>query len=122
MYSIFLQRSLNNSPQIRLSPQARAFFRKLCKEVGLEQLELTQWVRTRWASLYKTLDCLLKLQPAVTRFIQLADDSEEVPTLKGKSYADFWLGKRDWERLTLIHEVLQVFLLFSRKHGAHIIE
>ena len=104
---------LDNSSQIRLSPQAQAFFRKMCWEVDLPELELTQWVRTCWVSLFKTLDRLLKLQPAVTHFIQLADDSDEVPTLKGKSYAGFRLGKRDWMQLTIIHEVLQVFFFLS---------
>src|SRR5271154_2691032 len=93
-----------------MSPQARTFFKKLCREVALPELKLTQYVRTRWASLYNTLDRFIKLQPAVTHFIQLVDDSEEVPTLKNKRYADFRLGKCDWEHLALIHEVLKVIM------------
>jgi hypothetical protein len=76
--------------------------------VGLPELELTQWIRTHWASLCNALDRFLQLQAAVTRFIQLADDSEEVPALVGKSYADYRLGKKDWAQLALIHEVLKV--------------
>ncbi|KAG2755213.1 hypothetical protein P692DRAFT_20695937, partial [Suillus brevipes Sb2] len=45
--------------QIRKSPQARAFFRKACKEENVPELELLQWIRTRWASLYKCLDRML---------------------------------------------------------------
>ncbi|KIK36239.1 hypothetical protein CY34DRAFT_94742, partial [Suillus luteus UH-Slu-Lm8-n1] len=49
----------------------------------------------------------------VNRFIQLADDSDEVPKLKGKSYADFRLSVQEWTELDLMHEVLQV----HRRHG-----
>jgi hypothetical protein len=34
--------------QIHLSPQAQAFFQKLCWEVGLKELELTQWVHVEY--------------------------------------------------------------------------
>jgi hypothetical protein len=44
----------------------------------------------------------------VNQFIQLADDSDEVPKLKGKSYADFWLSVQEWTELDLMCEVLQV--------------
>jgi hypothetical protein len=44
----------------------------------------------------------------VNRFIQLADDSDEVPKLKGKSYADFRLSAQEWMELDLMREVLQV--------------
>jgi hypothetical protein len=44
---------------------------------------------------------------AVNRFVQLADDSDKVPDLQGKSYADFHLNRKEWERLELMHEVLQ---------------
>ena len=45
---------------------------------------------------------------AINWFILLADDSAEVPTLRGKSYGDFQLFSTDWEKLQLMHEVLQV--------------
>lgn len=49
---------------------------------------------------------LTKFQP-VCHFAQYADDSESVPKLKGKSYSDFFLRKKDWDKLHLMHEVLQ---------------
>ncbi|KAJ7882821.1 hypothetical protein B0H14DRAFT_2565212 [Mycena olivaceomarginata] len=46
--------------QIRMAPQARAFFKKCCTQAGVLVLELLLWVRTQWASLYKRLDgCLI---------------------------------------------------------------
>lgn len=38
--------------QIRASPQAREFLRKMLLEEGIKEAELLNWVRTRWASLY----------------------------------------------------------------------
>jgi hypothetical protein len=38
--------------QVCSSPQAHAFFQKLCKDESLEPLQLLKWVRTCWASLY----------------------------------------------------------------------
>jgi hypothetical protein len=52
----------------------------------------------------------------VNLFVELADDSDEVPTLKGKEYADFRLDRKDWERMKQMKEVLQVrtaFIVFS---------
>ncbi|KAG1811121.1 uncharacterized protein BJ212DRAFT_1278098, partial [Suillus subaureus] len=43
----------------------------------------------------------------INLFVELTDNSENVPNLKGKSYADFQLDRRDWEKLKLMHEVLQ---------------
>lgn len=45
---------------------------------------------------------------AVTRFTQLADESDDVPTLRKKRYMDFRLLKTEWDQLKLMHEVLQV--------------
>ena len=44
----------------------------------------------------------------LNHFAQLADESDEVPNLKGKSYSNFYLHKRDWDRLKLVHEILKV--------------
>jgi hypothetical protein len=41
----------------------------------------------------------------VSHFAQYADESDEVPKLKGKNYSDFYLQKHDWEKLELMHEV-----------------
>ena len=48
--------------QIRKSPQARAYFKRICGELGLPELELVQWVRTRWSSLYYFLTRILLLR------------------------------------------------------------
>jgi len=46
--------------------------------------------------------------------MQGVDDSNEVPDLHGKSYLDFKLMKKDWEKLKVMHEVLQVrFHMFA---------
>lgn len=44
----------------------------------------------------------------MNRFIQLADDSDEVPNLQGKSYGTFKLSAEEWKNLELMHDVLQV--------------
>ena len=61
------------------------------------------------------------LNQGINRFIQLADDSEEVPNLQKKLYSDFKLTRDDWDRLALMHEVLRVsnvayfsFVMFLR--------
>ena len=38
----------------------------------------------------------------------MADESDEAPNLKGKSYSDFYLCKWDWDKLELMHKVLKV--------------
>ena len=49
-----------------MSPQARAFFKKLCHEVGDPELELLLFVRTRWSSMFVCLERALNLQKVVT--------------------------------------------------------
>lgn len=44
----------------------------------------------------------------VNRFMQLADDSEEVPNSQGKTYLAFKLTQQEWAKLELIRDVLQV--------------
>jgi hypothetical protein len=61
----------DRDPQIRKSPQARAFFRKACKEENVPELELLQWIRTRWASLYKCLDRMLILRQVSFFFLSM---------------------------------------------------
>ena len=111
-----------------MSPQARTFFKSSCVQVGIKPLELLLWIRTQWASLYYFLERLLLLRKVlwpsnhsalltaisqgVDQFILLADASEKVPNLsKDRSYADYQLSKKDWDRLEVIHEVLRVRLL-----------
>jgi hypothetical protein len=44
--------------------------------------------------------------------------SEKVPNLsKDRTYADFQLSKKDWDRLEVIHEVLQVHVPFYYSTG-----
>ena len=51
-----------HGPQIRRSPQARAFFKQSCREVDIPTLELLTWIRTCWASLFNFLDRILMLK------------------------------------------------------------
>ena len=45
----------------------------------------------------------------IDQFVLLADASEKVPNLmNNRSYVDFQLSKKDWDRLGVIHEVLWV--------------
>ncbi|KAF8264610.1 hypothetical protein EI94DRAFT_1805593 [Lactarius quietus] len=91
--------------QICMSPQARAFFRVMCSQVGITPLELLLWIRTRWGSLYKFLDHYILLKTAMDQFILLADTSENVPNLtKQRSYTDYHLIRKDWEHLRDIWE------------------
>ncbi|KAH9972369.1 hypothetical protein BJV77DRAFT_1074894 [Russula vinacea] len=93
--------------QIRMSPQARTFFRSSCSQVRIKPLELLLWICTRWASLYKFLDRILMLWKGIDQFVLLADASEKVPNLMNNQlYVDFQLSKKDWDRLGVIHEVL----------------
>lgn len=48
--------------KIRASPQARAFFKKSCRQVEVPVIQLLLWIHTRWASLYAFLDRLLILK------------------------------------------------------------
>ncbi|KAG2045526.1 hypothetical protein BDR06DRAFT_978148, partial [Suillus hirtellus] len=89
---------------IRASSQARAFFAQSCKQADVPTLELMQLVQTRWASMHSFITQMLLLQKGVNIFVKLADDSDEVPNIKGKYYADFWLDKKDWEKMKLAHE------------------
>ena len=51
-----------DSVQVRLSPQASAFFFRCCAEEGLPHLELIKYVRTRWSSMYDLLERAFKLK------------------------------------------------------------
>ncbi|KAF7333887.1 hypothetical protein MSAN_02401300 [Mycena sanguinolenta] len=93
--------------QIRMSPQARAFFKKCCIQSDVPVLELLLWVRTRWASLYKCLDRCLTLRKAIDLFVRIADDSDEVPDLRNKQYNNYTLTKKEWAKIEMIHEALR---------------
>jgi hypothetical protein len=48
--------------QIRSSPQATAFFNQCCRQAGIQELKLMQWICTRWASMHNFLKRMLVLQ------------------------------------------------------------
>ena len=94
--------------QVRASPQARAFFLKLCKDENLPELQLLKWVRTRWASLYDLINRVLDVRPACHKFTLLADDDDHVPDLKfPKTYSMFRLSEGEWRLLELIRDGLK---------------
>ena len=53
-------------------------------------------------------DSVLIHSQEVTRFAQLADDSEEVPPLCNKKYSWWQLSKVEWDGLKPVHKVLKV--------------
>ena len=57
-----------NLLQVRLSPQASAFFFRCCTEEGLPHLELVKYVRTRWSSMYDLLERAFKLKAVGCQF------------------------------------------------------
>ena len=54
--------------QVRLSPQASAFFFQCCVEEGLPHLELIKYVQTHWSSMYDLLERAFKLKPVSSYF------------------------------------------------------
>jgi hypothetical protein len=94
--------------QVHSSPQACAYFHKLCKDENIQPLQLLKWICTRWASLYDLISRLLDVHQACNKFALLADDDERVPNLKPpKSYAMFKLAEHEWRLLELIRNVLK---------------
>ena len=43
----------------------------------------------------------------ITKFINLADESTQVPNLQRKMYADFRLTQNEWARLDLLRQILK---------------
>lgn len=102
----------------------------MCREVDVPELELILFIRTRWASMFACLDRALKLRnvrsytawkdlmlilaQAITRFTQLADESEEVPTLRNKKYSSFHLTRDEWNQLKVLHELMKVSSFLCR--------
>jgi hypothetical protein len=58
-----LRKLLGLIVQIQKSPQARAFFKRMCREVNIPEHNLMLFVRTRWASMFACLEQALKLRP-----------------------------------------------------------
>jgi hypothetical protein len=48
----------------------------------------------------------------ITKFIQLANDSAQVPKLQKKSYADYRLASNEWTNLDLLRQILRVSTTF----------
>jgi len=72
---------------------------------------LTVWIRqslSKWCVHTEHGKTVLICLQAVTRFAQLADDSEEVPPLRNKKYSWWRLSKLEWDGLKLLHKVLKV--------------
>jgi hypothetical protein len=44
----------------------------------------------------------------IMKFIQLADDSTQVPNLQKKCYADYRLTPTEWTNLDLLRQILKV--------------
>lgn len=59
-------------------------------------------------------DLMLILAQAITRFTQLADESEEVPTLRNKKYSSFHLTRDEWNQLKVLHELMKVSSFLCR--------
>jgi hypothetical protein len=70
----------------------------------------------------------MKVQ-GITKFVQLADDSTQVPDLQKKCYADYRLTPTEWANLNLLRRILKVqarhfmishmrFLTSSMQHPA----
>jgi hypothetical protein len=51
---------------------------------------------------------LLMDNQGITKFVQLADDSTQVPKLQKKRYADFKLTPNEWSNLDLLRQILKV--------------
>jgi hypothetical protein len=47
----------------------------------------------------------------ITKFVQLADDSAQVPKLQKKRYADYKFTSNEWTNLDLHHQVLKVWTI-----------
>jgi hypothetical protein len=57
--------------QIRASPQARAFLKECCENVGAPQIQLIQWIRTRWSSMFNMIDRMIELRAVRSLLPQL---------------------------------------------------
>lgn len=57
-----------NAVQIWMSPQAKAYFAKVCEEEGIQPLELIKWVHTRWGSMYDLINHVI-INKAVCYFL-----------------------------------------------------
>jgi hypothetical protein len=124
---------------------SKGLFHATCNQLDIPPLELLLWVRTCWASLFKFLECFIKLRvmrnlfltmshaqshtlsQAINQFILLTDTSDDVPPLSNHhSYADFHLTQRDWEHLEGIKaaqfDAHVTLVLGTVKHSANFLK
>ena len=59
--------STDHIPQVRASPQARAYFARVCAEEDITPLQLIKWVRTRWGSMHDLIERVLTTKPVCFR-------------------------------------------------------
>ena len=62
MLSHALRKLLGLIVQIRKSPQAHTFFKRMCCESNIPEHDLVLFVRTRWASMFACLEQVLMLR------------------------------------------------------------
>ena len=110
--------------QVQLSLHASFFFFKCCAEKGLPCLELIKYVQMCWSSMYDLLKWALLLKgvsslillpssflmsvQGITKFIQLTNNSTQVPMLQKKCYTNYRLSPDEWTKLGLLHQILKV--------------
>ncbi|GLB42145.1 putative hAT family C-terminal dimerisation region [Lyophyllum shimeji] len=86
--------------------QRKLTLQRSAKKKGCHLL-LIKWVRTRWGSMFDLIDRVITNRAAINKFCAVADDSNKVPNLKNKKYADYKISPEEWDMLELIREVLQ---------------
>jgi len=52
----------------------------------------------------------------MTCFAQLADDSEDVPTLRNRKYSWFRMSKFEWDQVKLLYKLMKVSHYFLIPH------
>ncbi|KAF7797199.1 hypothetical protein EIP86_008391 [Pleurotus ostreatoroseus] len=106
--------------KVRRSPQAKAFFRKCCKQADVEVLELLPYCKTRWGSWHDVLGRLLRLRKAVTAFINQADNSDEVPNVEAgkRKYSSFRFETVEWDMIKNIYLILNEAVLVQQHFSA----
>jgi hypothetical protein len=95
--------------QVRMSSQGvRDYLIHSCAVHKLKPLQLRLWVRTRWGSMSDCLESTLAIQKALDYFCVTADNNEDLPPLKKKTWSDFHLSAPEWKLVRLVHHCLQV--------------
>ncbi|KAG6905438.1 hypothetical protein DXG01_002733 [Tephrocybe rancida] len=93
--------------QVCASPQAKAYFKTICKEEGLTPLQLIKWVRTWWGSMLDLVNHVVENKAALNKFCLLVDASSKVLNLRNKEYHNYYISEEEWVLLNLIKTLLQ---------------